>query len=138
MTRPCGCAYHRARKALSVKQEVLTMGRNLMLAAAGLFLVLSSNGAAADEVLTHSELRKLFPGSFYAVVNGFVTVQITAKGNGTLIGLMPGKKDTGRWSLENGKLCIMMSKWTKGKPNCSTVVADNGWYLGKGVKFRKI
>jgi|SRR5688572_24001257 hypothetical protein len=114
------------------------MGRNLKLAAAGMFLVLSSYGAAADEVMSHSELRKLFPGSFYAVVHGIVTVQFTAKGNGTLVGLMPGKKDTGRWSLENGKLCIMMSKWTKGKSNCSAVVADNGWYVGKGVKFRKI
>lgn len=91
------------------------MGRKLKLAAAGLLLALSSHGAAADEALTHSELRKLFPGSFYAVVNGVVTIQFTAKGNGTLIGLMPGKTDTGRWSLENGKLCIMMSKWTKGK-----------------------
>ena len=114
------------------------MGRNLMLAAAGLFLVLSSHGATADEVLTHSELRRLFPGSFYAVVNGVVAIQFIAKGNGTLIGQMPGKTDTGRWSLENGKLCIMMSKWTKGKPKCSELVADNGWYLGKGVKFRKI
>ena len=118
------------------------MGRNLILALAGLFLVLASNVAAnvaaADEVLSQSELRRLFPGSFYAVVNGVVAIQFIAKGNGTLIGQMPGKTDTGSWSLKNGELCIMMSKWTKGKPKCSELVADNGWYLGKGVKFRKI
>ena len=114
------------------------MGRNLMLAAAGLLLVLSSNVASADDVLTQSELRGLFPGSFYAVINGVVAIQFIAKGNGTLIGQMPGKTDTGRWSLQNGQLCIMMSKWTKGKPKCSELVADNGWYFGKGVKFRKI
>ena len=88
--------------------------------------------------MTHVQLAKLFPGQFDAVVRGSVKVTFTAKGNGVLIGQMPGRKDQGRWSLQNGKLCIMLTNWTSGKSTCSTVVADGGWYRGHGVKFRKL
>jgi hypothetical protein len=114
------------------------MVRNLKLAAAGLVMTMASSAALAGDALTSAQLQKLFPGTFTAVVHGGVTLTFTAKGNGVLIGQMPGKQDEGRWSLENGKLCIMLSTWTKGRPACSAVVAGDGWYRGQGVKFRKI
>ena len=114
------------------------MVRLLKLAAAGVVSAMAASSAFAEEALTHAELRKLFPGTFTAIVHGGMTLTFTAMGNGVLIGNMPGKQDEGRWSLENGRLCIMLSNWTNGKSSCSLVVADNGWYRGQGVKFRKI
>ena len=113
------------------------MNRIMSLAAAGLLLSISSFGANAAETLSQAQLSKLFPGSFIAVVHGMVKVNITAQGNGVLIGQMKSQQDKGRWSLKNGKLCISMAQWTGGKASCSAVVADNGWYLGKGVKFKR-
>ena len=103
-------------------------------------MAFSSFGAQADDAsaLSQAELGKLFPGSFQAVVSGAVTVKITARGNGTLIGQMTGQEDRGRWSVKSGKLCIVWSTWLNGKASCSRVIADDGWYRGNGVKFRKI
>jgi hypothetical protein len=108
------------------------------LAAAGFIFVASINTAFAGDTLSQSELRRLFPGSFDAVVYGILQVKIVAHGNGQLIGLFSGKKDTGRWSVSNGRLCIMLSRWTDGKSSCSPVVASNGWYRGNGVRFKKL
>jgi hypothetical protein len=103
-------------------------------------MVFSSLNAGADEpvTLSQAELGKLFPGSFQAVVNGAVTVEIMARGNGTLVGQMTGQKDSGWWSVKSGKLCIVWSTWLNGKASCSRVISDDGWYRGNGVKFRKI
>jgi len=114
------------------------MVRSFALAVAAVFMGFASSAAFADSAMTHAELQKLFPGTFLAVVNGGVTLTFTAKGNGELLGEMPGKHDQGRWSVKNGHLCIMLESWTSGHFSCSAVVADNGWYRGSGVKFRKI
>ncbi len=114
------------------------MKLNLKFAIAGLVMMGLPSAAFADDVLTTAELQKLFPGTFTVVAQGGAKLIFTAKENGVLIGQMSGKQDSGRWSLTNGKLCIMLANWTKGKSACSLVVADNGWYRGQGVKFRKI
>jgi hypothetical protein len=114
------------------------MKRILKLAAAGVVAMCASSAVHADEALTHAQLQKLFPGKFTAVVHGSTKVTFTAQGNGILIGEMPGKHDSGRWSLRDGKLCVMLTTWTQGKSACSAVVADSGWYRGQGIKFRKI
>jgi hypothetical protein len=103
----------------------LLMNRLLTSMLAALMLAFSGLSAAADDspVLTQAELGKLFPGRFQAVVSGAVVVQITARG---------------RWSVKSGKLCIVWSNWLNGKASCSRVIADDGWYRGNGVKFRKI
>ncbi len=113
------------------------MIRSVALACAGFVMLLSPLSARAGDTLSPTELRQLFPGSFTAVVRGY-TVLISAKGNGVLIGSANGYKDQGRWSLSGGKLCITMASFTGGKPSCSMVVADGGWYRGRGVKFRKL
>ena len=116
------------------------MNRLIISMLAGILMGFSGLAATAEDAVTLSqaELGKLFPGSFQAVVHGAVTVKITARGNGTLIGQMTGQEDRGRWSVKSGKLCIVWSNWLNGKASCSRVIADDGWYRGNGVKFRKI
>jgi hypothetical protein len=114
------------------------MRRFFALAAAGMIFAASTSTCFAGDTLSQSELRELFPGSFDAVVYGILQVKITARGNGQLIGLFSGKKDTGRWSVNNGRLCIAWNNWTDGKASCSQVVASNGWYRGNGVRFKKL
>jgi hypothetical protein len=116
------------------------MNRLIVPMLAAIVMVFSSLNAGADEpvTLSQAELGKLFPGSFQAVVNGAVTVEIMARGNGTLVGQMTGQKDSGWWSVKSGKLCIVWSTWLNGKASCSRVISDDGWYRGNGVKFRKI
>ena len=116
------------------------MNKFIVSVLAAILMVFSSLKAGADEsvTLSQAELGKLFPGNFQAVVNGAVTVKITARGNGTLIGQMTGQEDRGWWSVKSGKLCIVWSTWLNGKASCSRVIADDGWYRGNGVKFRKI
>ncbi len=115
------------------------MKQSMISILAATVLGFSGVSAGADEaVLSQAELGKLFPGSFQAVVSGAVVVKITARGNGTLIGEMTGQEDRGRWSVKSGKLCIVWSTWLNGKASCSRVIADDGWYRGNGVKFRKI
>jgi hypothetical protein len=114
------------------------MKRFLALAAAGLALSLSTLTALADDALSQKELRRLFPGSFKAVVHGNIELKIVAHRNGSLTGVYSGKTDSGRWSVSNGKLCVVLDKWMAGKSTCSPVVAEAGWYRGNGVKFRKL
>jgi hypothetical protein len=119
-------------KAHNMKQFMISVLTATVLGFSGV-------SAGADEaVLSQAELGKLFPGSFQAVVSGAVVVKITARGNGTLVGQMTGQEDRGRWSVQGGKLCIVWSTWLNGKASCSRVIADDGWYRGNGVKFRKI
>ena len=108
------------------------------LAAIGMVFSVLSADAGESTTLSQAELGKLFPGNFQAVVNDAVTVKITARSNGTLIGQMTGQQDSGRWSVQSGKLCIVWSTWLNGKASCSRVISDDGWYRGNGVKFRKI
>ena len=116
------------------------MNRLTLSVLAAIVMAFSGLCARADESssLSQAELGKLFPGNFQAVVNGAVTVKITARGNGTLVGQMTGQQDRGWWSVKSGKLCIVWSTWLAGKASCSRVIADDGWYRGNGVKFRKI
>ena len=114
------------------------MKRMLKLAGAGVIVMCAASISQASTPLTQTQLQKLFPGTFTAVVHGAMKLTFTAKGNGTLIGAMPGKKDSGQWTVQNGKLCVMLNTWTRGKSACSTVVAGDGWYQGRGIKFRKI
>jgi hypothetical protein len=106
------------------------------LALAG--MVAASNSALAGDALTHSQLGRLFPGSFYAVVNGSLGINITARSNGTLLGKVAGHEDRGRWSVKSGRLCIAWDNWMNGRMSCSTVVDTGAWYQGSGVKFKKL
>jgi hypothetical protein len=108
------------------------------IAAAAALLVVVAGTAEAGESLGHRALKKLFPGQFQAVVKGLVAIDIIAKRDGSLIGRMLSKTDTGRWSIQSGQLCILFETWMKGRPSCSQVVWDGQWYRASSVKFRKI
>ena len=108
----------------------------LLLALAGIVTVLLAPIAGADELNTRA-LRKLFPGNFHAVVRGSA-VQFTARSDGSLIGRYLSATDQGRWSVRNGRLCIVLEKWMNGKQACSTVIEDDGWYHAADVRFRRI
>jgi hypothetical protein len=101
-------------------------------------LVVGATPVAAGDKLSHAQLGKLFPGSFYAVVNGSLAMNITARANGTLTGKVSGFQDSGRWSVQAGRLCIVWSKWLNGRTSCSPVVDTGAWYQGSGVKFKKL
>ena len=107
-----------------------------LLAMAGIVGALSVSTASAGE-LSSKQLRNLFPGSFRALVRGAM-VQFTAKRNGRLIGRYMAQTDQGRWSVNNGRLCIVLDTWMDGKMACSTVIEDNGWYRAADVRFRRI
>jgi hypothetical protein len=107
-----------------------------LLALAGVVVAVLVPVAGAGDLNTRA-LRKLFPGDFHAVVRGS-TVQFTAKSDGSLIGRYLTATDQGRWSVRNGRLCIVLEKWMKGKAACSTVTEDDGWYRAADVRFRRI
>ena len=107
------------------------------LAVCGLIAGLASAAHASDR-LSSSELQGLFPGKFQAVVRGVVTVNLTAGGDGSLVGRMAKDTDQGRWFVRNGKLCIVLDKWMNGKPKCSAVTAEEGWFKAADVRFRRI
>jgi hypothetical protein len=116
-----------------MKRHVISIISAMFLAA------FAPQSRAADQSsLSPAQLGQLFPGNFTAVVNGALTVKIVARGNGTLLGQMNGRQDSGHWRISGGKLCIVWSSWMGGKISCSSVKSGDGWYHGNGVKFRKI
>ncbi|MDH3742062.1 MAG: hypothetical protein OER56_10750 [Hyphomicrobiales bacterium] len=98
---------------------------------------LAAGQASAEEKLSTRAIKQLFPGQFHAIVKGYKVV-FTAKRDGSLIGNYNSAKDTGRWSVSRGRLCIMLKDWMDGKTSCSTVVRNQDWYTAKQVKFRKL
>jgi hypothetical protein len=101
-------------------------------------LIGALTGPAMAGQLSQSELHSLFPGKFQAVVKGLVTVNITARSDGSLVGRMSSSSDQGRWFVQNGKLCIVLDKWMSGKPKCSSVTAEEGWFKAADVRFRRL
>ncbi len=94
--------------------------------------------ALADEPMTAQQIRRLAPGTFQAVVKGKFQLIVTLSRDGAIVGKVPGMTDRGRWSVRDNELCITMPNMTRGYLMCSSVVADNGWYRGRNVSFRKL
>ena len=97
----------------------------------------TAGSAVAGEKLSTRAIKQLFPGQFSAVVKGYA-VKFVARRDGSLIGTHMASKDTGRWSVRRGRLCIMLKDWLKGKTKCSPVVQSGSWYRTKVAKFRKL
>lgn len=104
----------------------------------GLVLGVMAAPAIADEPMTGKEIRRLAPGTFRAVVKGKYKLTITLARDGSIVGRIPGLEDRGRWSVRKNQLCIVMPSMTRGHVVCSEVIADNGWYRGRSVAFRKL
>ncbi len=113
----------------------------LARAVCSLGLLLSAsigNAAFADTPMTAQEIIKLAPGTFRAVVKGKYELTVVLTRDGTAVGKAQGLEDRGRWTVRNDELCIVLPTWTRGRVECSAVVADNGWYRGRSVSFRKL
>lgn len=106
--------------------------------AASLFCVAPVSAVHADEVMTDQQLLRLFPGTFQAVVRGKYEVTVVVKRDGAIVGVISGLEDHGRWTVQDGKLCIVLPNLTRGRVECSPVVAEGGWYRGRSVAFRKL
>ena len=104
----------------------------------GMIMGAVATPALADEPLTAQQIRGLAPGTFHAVVKGKFQLIVTLSRDGAIVGKVPGLTDRGHWSVRNNELCITMPNMTRGYLMCSSVVADNGWYKGRNVSFRKL
>ena len=104
----------------------------------GALLGVTAAPTLADEPLTAQQIRRLAPGTFHAVVKGKFQLIVTLSRDGARIGKGSGLTDRGRWSVRDNELCITMPNMTRGFQMCSAVVADNGWYKGRNVSFRKL
>jgi len=108
----------------------------MILAALG--LLASAPVAQAEEPLTVREILRLFPGTFRAVVRGKYTLKVTVSRDGVIVGEVPGLQDEGRWTVRGNQLCIVMPAMTRGRVECSVVVADGSWYRGRNVVFQPL
>ncbi|WP_395664008.1 hypothetical protein [Aestuariivirga sp.] len=109
----------------------------VLIGAAALTL---SSGADAGS-LGKGEVTKLFPGQFEAQVKGY-RVSFAGTRGGTLSGRAYGQQDKGRWYMQGTALCVVWTKWTKGKAHCGEIQRQGGWYVamngnGEVLKFRR-
>lgn len=91
--------------------------------------------------LAKSDIAGLFPGQFEAKVKGY-RVSFTGTRSGSLHGVAYGQQDKGRWYMQGSSLCVVWSKWTKGKPHCGQISQKGGWYVATGgsgevLRFRR-
>jgi hypothetical protein len=109
----------------------------VLIGAAALTL---SSGAEAGS-LGKGEVTKLFPGQFEAQVKGY-RVSFAGTRGGTLSGRAYGQQVKGRWYMQGTALCVVWTKWTKGKAHCGEIQRQGGWYVamngnGEVLKFRR-
>jgi hypothetical protein len=125
--------------ALAIEEAAMSETLSAMMRASLAMLLLISvyiGPAQAGETLSDRELQLLFPGRFQAVVRNSLMIDITASSDGSLLARFLHKADTGQWSIRSGRLCIRFSSWLSGRTNCSSVVAEEGWYRTSDVVFR--
>ena len=114
------------------------MSKFAAVALVALGLLAAGTAARADDALSDQQLLRLFPGTFEALVKGKYQITVKVARGGAIVGVLSGLEDHGRWTVKDGQLCIVLPRLTRGKVECSEVVADNGWYRGRSVSFRKI
>ncbi len=121
------------RKGSQQQGKIRVLAR---LAAAGLLGFVLMAPAQASEALDPKALKALFPGAFQAVVSG-QAVSFVARRDGSLVGRSQSRTDSGRWSIRQGQLCIMLTSWLSGRTVCAQVVQHGDWYRADTVLFRK-
>lgn len=129
----CGCFRMQSNKAMVRAPFIMALVMQLLVIATAYVAV----AADATPVPEH-ELSQLFPGTFEVVARGTLKIDIVAKGDGSLFAQKAEESDTGKWSVQAGKLCIRFSKWLKGEMRCSVVIEENGWFRTAEVAFRRV
>ena len=108
-----------------------------------IFLFVSSFGywpavAWADGPLSASDIRKLFPGSFYVEVAPTVNLEVTFSGGGKVSGTTnKGDRDSGRWRLVGNKMCVTFKRWLDHKERCSGLANANAQIKGDGFYAKR-
>jgi hypothetical protein len=92
--------------------------------------------SALADPLDQKELRNLFPGRYVVKVMGAIELRVNMQANGTLVGSSQGQRDSGRWSVESGKLCIEWNTWNQGRKDCSQLSREGDRVKGRGFWFR--
>ncbi|MFN4141102.1 hypothetical protein [Aestuariivirga sp.] len=115
--------------------------RSILVAMSVAAALLASPLTAEAGSLGKAEIAKLFPGQFEAKVKGY-RVSFSGSSGGALAGQAYGQKDKGRWYMKGTTLCVVWSKWTKGKAHCGQISRQGGWYVansseGEVLKFRR-
>jgi hypothetical protein len=99
-------------------------------------LALVSGPAVHAETLSQSQLKALFPGKYTVKIFGRYDVSVNMRPNGTVTGVAGKYRDTGRWTVENGKLCVAWSSWTSGRKGCSSLSRKGNTVSGRGFRFQ--
>ena len=113
------------------------MQRLIIAALAGATAICTAvNTAAADEVLSASQIKSFVPGRAKAQISGD-TVTISLSRRGTLSGKWAGERDHGSWHVSGDRLCIKFDNWLGGATRCSAVARSGNAYRVSGVTFVK-
>jgi hypothetical protein len=98
--------------------------------------LVSYGGSVRAESMSGSDISRLFPGRYQVEIFGRFDLRVNMHANGTITGVAGKYSDTGRWSVENSKLCIAWNTWTKGKKGCSALRKNGAWVSGRGFRFK--
>ena len=107
-------------------------------AATAAILLLCAKSVFAGEILTSADLKHMVPGRYQVTLLGTVSMTITMRPNGTVLGSTNSSKDSGRWNLSGNKLCIAWNRWLGGQARCSGLTAQSGYFQGNGFTFKRI
>jgi hypothetical protein len=107
------------------------------LAAALLALTLI-NPAMAGGPLSPQDIKNLAPGRYAVNVMGLVSLTVSMRPNGVIVGEAKGKRDSGVWLVQGQKLCVAWNNWYSGKRRCVKLSGSNGAYQGGGLSMRRI
>ena len=114
------------------------MNRSISLS---LFLAALAQGptlAWADGPLSASDIRKLFPGSFYVEVAPTVNLEVTFTRAGRVSGTTnKGDHDAGRWRLVGNKMCVTFKRWLDHHERCSGLAFANAQIKGDGFYAKR-
>jgi hypothetical protein len=105
--------------------------------AASLWIGILPVAAGGSTIVSHQQLKLLFPGSFQAFAMGLIKADISASSDGLLTVKTSRTTEHGRWSIQAGKLCIVLERTLKGEKKCSRVLLQGGWYRTTLVIFKK-
>ena len=97
--------------------------------AAVVFAACPFAAAQAGEKLSADEIAALFPGQYEAIWKNRHQVLVVAGTDGEISGSYGVFFGSGEWSIVGDQLCIS-SRWWSGRPRCSELERQEGWYLG--------
>ena len=107
-------------------------------AASAAILCLFANAAIAGGTLSSNELKHMVPGRYQVTLMGTISMTVTMRANGSVLGSTNSSQDSGHWNLNGNKLCIAWNKWMGGQARCSGLTSQGNYFQGNGFTFRPI